>query len=74
MVAPRGMTKPATSRLTCNCCSAQRNVKGKVAALELVEKAVISASMAVQPSREKVSCLIPLQQTASALTAGSNLG
>ena len=45
-VAPSGTTKLATSFFTCRCCSVQRSVTGSVAALELVTKAVSSASRA----------------------------
>ena len=54
IVAPRGSTKPETSRGTPNCCSESRIVVGSVAFEELVVKAV---SITVLMARRKPSGL-----------------
>ena len=50
-VAPSGTTKPETSRRTPSLSRTQRSVTGRVAALELVAKAIVSASRAPRQKR-----------------------
>ena len=50
-VAPSGTTKPETSQADPSLSRTQRSVTGRVAALELVAKAIVSASRAPRQKR-----------------------